>query len=486
MDLSPTDILKADVIGRLSDDEVQESTYTRRWEDIEEDLGLDRFRELFGHIRMIYRKAKAKDTLLQEFRIYVDPAKNPVHFIDDVLRPYAEAFVTVRNASYAAERRAEEVNESLRWLGRLDNSDWVPPAIRFLAEHRRDPDRTAAFVAGLERLASVMFVARANVNYRTDRYGRLLTAIENGDEADALALTAEEKRWALGQLRGNLYAVRKVRKFVLLRLDAALSGGEARYDLPIVTVEHVLPQNPKEDSQWREWYPTDDLRERYVHSLANLVLLSQYKNSEAQNFDFDEKKRRYFTSAKGTSPFALTSQVLAAGTWTPEDLDARQDLLVETLADLWDLHGAEDDDGPTLTPDDGFAYYYDRASPTLRDRFDRLRADLTSLGDDVEVVEHKTYAAFKRGGDNFACVKVQPEFEAIKAWLPLDPDRVALKDGVVRDVRGVGHAGTGDLEVRAASESEYAHVLPLFRQSYQLRETPDAPDLLDAAQSQGE
>ena len=472
MDLSPTDILKADVIGQLADDEAKEATYTKRWEDIEEDLGLDRFRELFGHIRTIYRKAKAKDTLLREFRAYVDPAEDPTHFVDDVLDPFARAFVTVRNSNYSAPHGAEAVNESLRWLDRLDNSDWVPPAILFLARHRHDPDRVARFFRALERLASVMFVSRANVNYRLERYGRLLSAIESGDEwggeGTPLELTPKEMREALDQLDGDLYAVRKIRLFVLLRLDAALSQGEARYDLPIVTVEHVLPQNPKDGSVWREWFPTDELRDRYVHTLANLVLLSERKNSEAQNFDFDEKKRRYFTSAKGTSPFALTSQVLTENEWTPAVLDARQRRLLGVLTDLWDLHDAEPpaDARDALTNSDGFAYYYARSSPSLRARFDRLRSALDALGDDVEVVEHKTYVAFKRDGSNFACVIVQPAEEVVKAWLPLDPGSVPLQGGLTRDVTGVGHAGTGDLEVSMASEADDARARALFRQSY--------------------
>lgn len=36
------------------------------------------------------------------------------------------------------------------------------------------------------------------------------------------------------------------------------------------------------------------------------------------NWDFGEKKKRYFTSKKGMSTFALTSQVLKEAAWTPD------------------------------------------------------------------------------------------------------------------------------------------------------------------------
>ena len=46
LDLSPTDILKADIIGALPE-EIR-SRYTTIWEEIEEDLGRDRFRDLLS------------------------------------------------------------------------------------------------------------------------------------------------------------------------------------------------------------------------------------------------------------------------------------------------------------------------------------------------------------------------------------------------------------------------------------------------------
>ena len=49
LDLSPADILKADIIGGLPSD--KHDDYTAIWEDLEDELGRERFAELFGHIR---------------------------------------------------------------------------------------------------------------------------------------------------------------------------------------------------------------------------------------------------------------------------------------------------------------------------------------------------------------------------------------------------------------------------------------------------
>ena len=60
--MSPTDILKADVLDAISDPQSQED-YSDKWEGIEEELGRDGFSDLFAHIRMIYRKDKLRGTL---------------------------------------------------------------------------------------------------------------------------------------------------------------------------------------------------------------------------------------------------------------------------------------------------------------------------------------------------------------------------------------------------------------------------------------
>jgi hypothetical protein len=81
----------------------------------------------------------------------------------------------------------------------------------------------------------------------------------------------------------------------------------------------------------------DEQRQHWIHKLANLVLLSRSKNSQAQNFDFAEKKDSYFTSKKGVASFALTTQILAESAWTPESLERRQARLLKQLSRDWSI-----------------------------------------------------------------------------------------------------------------------------------------------------
>jgi hypothetical protein len=340
LDLSPSDILKAKVIGEIP--AANQRSFSQKWEDLEDGLGRDKFQELFAHIRMIYRKAKLAETLVEEYEKYILPKmKSAAFFIDNVLLPVGDAYQVVKTASYQSIRQADEVNELLRWLDRIDNVDWIPPAVAYFSRFRNDPESLGRFLKDLERLAAGQMILRNNVNERINRYARLLTALEQEQNLYAddspLQLTPNEKKEILARLDGNLYIDKKIRLFVLLRLDSELAKGQASYNYPVITVEHVLPQTPQPDSIWMKWFPTEQSRDTWTHRIGNLVLLAGTKNSQAQNFDFDVKKQKYFTTIKGVSNFALTTQVLTEAEWTPSVVEKRQGEVLSHLKQAWRL-----------------------------------------------------------------------------------------------------------------------------------------------------
>src|SRR5260370_9907552 len=149
-------MLKAEIIGAVT--ERQREAYTKKWEDIEEDLGREPFGDLFSHIRMVYRKAKPQGTLLKEFREHVAKDKLPVQFIDDVLIPMADVYEELTDAAYASAERAEAVNECPKWLNRLEFNDWLPPALAFAVRRRKLPEMMADVFVDFERLPHSLLI----------------------------------------------------------------------------------------------------------------------------------------------------------------------------------------------------------------------------------------------------------------------------------------------------------------------------------------
>jgi predicted transport protein len=113
--------------------------------------------------------------------------------------------------------------------------------------------------------------------------------------------------------------------------------------------------------------------------------------------------------------------------------------------------------------DKTFLQHYECAPAELRDTYDSIRSYILSLGDDITENQLKLYVAFKKI-NNIICAEIYQS--KILLHLRLDPATVELKHGFVRDVRNVGHFGTGDLQITIKSEEDFEKVKGLVDRTY--------------------
>jgi len=83
-----------------------------------------------------------------------------------------------------------------------------------------------------------------------------------------------------------------------------------------------------------------------------------------------------------------------------------------------------------------------------------IRDYILSKGDDISENYLKLYIAFKKV-KNFICILPDKNKKDIVMWLKLNPEEETLVEGLTRDVRTVGHWGTGDLEITIQSKEDY-------------------------------
>jgi predicted transport protein len=107
-----------------------------------------------------------------------------------------------------------------------------------------------------------------------------------------------------------------------------------------------------------------------------------------------------------------------------------------------------------------------KASVDVKDRYESLKAFAEALGDDVQVKTLKHYIAFKRI-KNFAAVEIHPQDKNIIVFVRADFENVRLEEGFTRDVRNIGHFGTGDLEITIRSDDDLERAKPLIVKSYE-------------------
>ncbi|WRA45036.1 DUF262 domain-containing protein [Helicobacter pylori] len=115
-------------------------------------------------------------------------------------------------------------------------------------------------------------------------------------------------------------------------------------------VERILPQNPDPSSQWVKDFSEEE-RELYTHSLANLTLLGGKKNNQASNKDFKEKKEIYMGNAvklgkdkrgreeifKVMTCYKMTIDVAQYTEWTPKSLEKRKEELIKYIESVLTL-----------------------------------------------------------------------------------------------------------------------------------------------------
>jgi predicted transport protein len=111
------------------------------------------------------------------------------------------------------------------------------------------------------------------------------------------------------------------------------------------------------------------------------------------------------------------------------------------------------------------AYRISQTHGELKELFDAAYEFLEALGDDVQVRQQKLYVAFKRI-KNFACLEVYPQARVVTVHVKVDPSTITLEPGFTRDVRNIGHFGTGDLEISIRNMDEFRKAQPLFQLSY--------------------
>ena len=217
LDLSPTDILKSTITQSASE------AHVRRWEELEDGIVRDEFRSLFTHIYTLRTKTRNRIALEDAFRNDVlDKGFNGGEFVDKVLSPYADTFEKSVLTTFDG---IDQIDRHLHPLRSVDNTDWVPPALRFVEKYGESPELLVPFFRDLERMAYWMFTTRVWRDPRIRRYIQILRAFDDNVDIlgpdSPLQLNRTEKDAMLCTLKGDFDM--KWAKQVLLKLDGLLA-----------------------------------------------------------------------------------------------------------------------------------------------------------------------------------------------------------------------------------------------------------------------
>ncbi|WVM88415.1 hypothetical protein UMZ34_20030 [Halopseudomonas pachastrellae] len=119
------------------------------------------------------------------------------------------AYLIAKKSEYVSTANAADVNALLKWLNRIDNSDWMPCAILFLSTQKDSPGYVLRFFQQLERLAAYMHISAKNVNQRIARYAVVLEELMGPHSLESpiktVELTESEKSEMQDVLNSDIY-----------------------------------------------------------------------------------------------------------------------------------------------------------------------------------------------------------------------------------------------------------------------------------------
>ncbi|MBP1170618.1 MULTISPECIES: DUF262 domain-containing protein [unclassified Paenibacillus] len=343
--LRNSDILKAENLAKVKD-AAERTNYAKKWESIEEYFGED-FDNFLSHLRTVLVKQKAGYNLLKEFEenIYaprefdrinktyhskpalLEKGKNTFEFIDTYYKHYNYLF----DQDHYTLFNSFELNNYLTLMKEgLEADYWVAALLHFYNKFKTN--QLLEFVKALDNKFSCDWIVGLSPTLRIENVNSIIKKIDDAQtpqdvisSSEMSVNTADLKRILTGGIYGRRYA-----RYLLLKLDLLYLGHTTKFSPPqMISIEHILPQNPDLSSQWVKNF-TPDQRSEWTDKLGNLVLISRRKNTAQSNLDFDKKKEKYFK--KNIELFSNSIRIYKQyNSWLPADLKKNHDEVIDKI-----------------------------------------------------------------------------------------------------------------------------------------------------------
>jgi len=121
----------------------------------------------------------------------------------------------------------------------------------------------------------------------------------------------------------------KIIKYILTKIERAMSGNEIDPESDVYTVEHILPEHA--DKQWGE-FSFDEIN-RSVYKIGNFTLLEKKLNQKAAQLSYESKKAIY-----ADSNCQLTKTLSEHyESWNEEKIGSRQRTLAKQAKAIWKI-----------------------------------------------------------------------------------------------------------------------------------------------------
>ncbi len=349
--LHATDIFKGELLKKLTEEKEQEELATR-WENLRQkclDNGFTMetlFSQHLTYLNPVTSKKRMKIRLNTQFD---ELQKSPLEYLN-VVEDFYNAYCEVL-----------EMQDRYAHLLSYKDDDYLCVILCASLLHRYGDQDIEALKKLLVKFYYQHWVARKTKTQREQTCCNIINALKEKKNIDDIISIARKNlgEYSVTQrfkenLRDSLVYKKQSTKDpwikpILILVEYFISDDPKPKRIQMdenLQVEHILPQNPNLSSQWAKDFSEEE-RELYTHSLANLTLLGGKINSQASNLDFKDKKKIYMGEEIRLSkkrPFKVmtcydTTKYIAHHytEWTPKSLEKRKEELIQIIESVLTL-----------------------------------------------------------------------------------------------------------------------------------------------------
>lgn len=337
--LSGADILKSMNLGAVESS--QRDKYAKKWEDIEKLFGEEDFDRFLSHIRTLIVKQRARGTLLNEFQniIYnktspkLNMGKETISYIEE----YANIYSKIILLSPIDENKNPNMldNKYKNFIEILNSgfasTDWIPPLLFFYKKYGEE--YLYDFLVKLEKKVLGDVICKEFATKRIDNLNKILSFIEESKSAQEVISNNTffnvDNKTVINTIKNDNIYGKSYDKYLLLKYEYKMQDNSTHIGgYTNISIEHVLPQTPDENSQWCKDFSVDD-RDFWTHNIANLILINFRKNSALSNSEFDVKRK--ILKEKIKDKFQGSLEVLNNEQWSVSTLQDRQKRILKEL-----------------------------------------------------------------------------------------------------------------------------------------------------------
>ncbi|GAA7168185.1 DUF262 domain-containing protein [Helicobacter pylori] len=349
--LHATDIFKGELLKKLTEEKEQEELATR-WENLRQkclDNGFAMetlFSQHLTYFHPVTSKEKMKIRLNTQFD---ELQKSPLEYLD-VVEDFYNAYCEV----------LEMQDRHAHLLSYLKDNYWRAILCASIL-HDYSESKIEALKELLVKFYYQYWVAKKPKDQREQTCCNIIKALKEKKSMEHIVSIAIKNldEYSVTQhfkenLRDSLVYEKQPTKNpwikpILILVEYFMSDDDRPKRIQMdknLHVEHILPQKPTLSSQWAKDFSEEE-RERYTHSLANLTLLGGKKNTKASNLDFKDKKKIYMgeeirLNKKKTfrvmTCYKMTTDIAYHYTeWTPKSLEKREKDLMSIIESVLTL-----------------------------------------------------------------------------------------------------------------------------------------------------